>query len=200
MRESRVCDSMFAYKAVWVLWSVAATCTLPMTAVADVGAEAPAVALFSTHRLRHCQETDAGRRQRTRGIHLRSVQRALRVHLRLSGQEQRQDSDVSLKSRPLTTIHVLPELVHVWGGVSWADAKASLSACSYHQSWFQSFTWQRHGDCRPTPPCTATALSVRPLSHTGLPYACAACILTNVTFSVEACAQPTAHGTDEDSV
>lgn len=118
MSESRVCDSMFAYKAVWVLWSVAATCALPMTAVADVGAEAPAVALFSTHRLCHCQETDAGRRQRTRGIHLRSVQRALRVHLRLSGHEQRQDSDVSLKSPPLTTIHVLPELVHVWG--EWA--------------------------------------------------------------------------------
>lgn len=62
-----------AYEAVCVLWSVAATCTLPMTAVADVGTEAPAVALLSTHRLRHCQETDAGRRQRTCDIHLRSV-------------------------------------------------------------------------------------------------------------------------------
>lgn len=81
MRGSGVCAGMFAYKAVCVLWSIAATCTLSMTAVADVGTEAPAVALLSTHRLRHCQETDAGRRQRTCDIHLRSLQRALRIYL-----------------------------------------------------------------------------------------------------------------------
>lgn len=137
-----MCACVFAYKAVCVLWSVAATCTLPMTAVADVGTEAPAVALLSTHRLRHCQETDAGRRQRTCDIHLRSVQRALRIYLHVSGHEQRQDSDVSLmelKSRLMKPIHVLPALVHVCR-VSRAEAKASLSACSYHQSWFQSCT------------------------------------------------------------
>lgn len=51
---------VFAYKAVCVLRSVAATCTLSMTAVANVGSEAPAVALLSTHRLGYCQATDAG--------------------------------------------------------------------------------------------------------------------------------------------
>lgn len=142
MSRSGVCACVFAYKAVCVLWSVAATCTLPMTAVADVGTEAPAVALLSTHRLRHCQETDAGRRQRTCDIQLRSVQRALRIYLHLSGHEQRQDSAVLLrevKSVLEKPIHVLPALVHVCG-VNRAEAQASLSACSHHQSWFHSCT------------------------------------------------------------
>lgn len=41
---------------------------------------------------------------------------------------------------------VLLALLHVCR-VSLAKAKASLSASSYHQSWFQCCSWQRHSDC-----------------------------------------------------
>lgn len=79
-----VCACVFAYKAVCVLWSVAATCTLPMAAVANVGPEAAAVALLRTHCLGYCQPTDAGETQSTRDIHLRSVQIAPRIYLQHS--------------------------------------------------------------------------------------------------------------------
>lgn len=50
-----MCACERAYKAVGFLWSVAATCTLPMTAVTDERAEAAAVALLSTHCLGYCE-------------------------------------------------------------------------------------------------------------------------------------------------
>lgn len=177
MSESGVCARIFAYKAVCVLWSVAATCTLPMTAVADVGTEAPAVALLSTHRLRHCQETDAGRRQRTCDIHLRSAQRASRIHLRLSGHEQRQNSDVSLrevKSRPLKPIHVLG-----LGGSSSISVSLQLSSVMVPKL---HLTETRRLPSHSA--FTATAPSVRPLSRTGCHMPAPACILTNATFTV----------------
>lgn len=49
-----VCACVHAYKAVRVLWSVAATCTLTMTAVANKGTKAAAVALLGAHCLRYC--------------------------------------------------------------------------------------------------------------------------------------------------
>lgn len=49
-----VCACVHAHKAVRVLWSVAATCTLTMTAVANKGTKATAVTLLSAHSLRYC--------------------------------------------------------------------------------------------------------------------------------------------------
>lgn len=78
---------------------------------------------------------------------------------------------LSKGKRLVKRILVLLALVHVcW--VSSAKAKASLSASSYHQSWFQSCSWQRHGDCH----------------HRGEPrsaqVACTPCILTDVTYTL----------------
>lgn len=53
-----VCISVKTYKAVCVLRSIAATCTLTMATVTNVGTEATSVTLLSTHRLRYCGETD----------------------------------------------------------------------------------------------------------------------------------------------
>lgn len=49
---------MFTYKAVCVLWSIAATCTLTMAAVTNIGTKAAAVTLLCTHCLRYCGVTD----------------------------------------------------------------------------------------------------------------------------------------------
>lgn len=53
-----MCVCVLTYKAVCVLGSIAATCTLTMAAVTNIGAEATAVTLLSTNGLSYCGLTN----------------------------------------------------------------------------------------------------------------------------------------------
>lgn len=53
MSKLNVC--VFTYKAVCVLWSIAATCTLTMAAVTNIGTKATAITLLRTHCLSYCR-------------------------------------------------------------------------------------------------------------------------------------------------
>lgn len=53
-----VCVGVFTYKAVCVFGSKAATCTLTMAAVTNIGTKATAVTLLSTNCLSYCGLTD----------------------------------------------------------------------------------------------------------------------------------------------